>query len=170
MPAAVQAASNTLPFATILTRIVNRIALGMTIDASVIRIVAAPDQNVGEYLSEQGLVLRVRPPVPSPLSGGDRHAYFVDRAVDVFVLTENLQDPGGRSDKAVALHLAREEAVVNSLHMQPPNDPNPIPGVTVKWVPGGTEIFRAVKTDVGLLTSVLPFNVTYRARMDVYRE
>lgn len=169
MPAAIQPTPGTYRFSELLTRFVNRLATGLGIDPSVIRVCAAPDANIGEYLSQRGLVVRVRPPVPELLSGGDRHAYITTRVIDVFVLTENLRDPGGRNDSAVKNHLDREEAVIDVIHSTPPATTERI-GITCKWSPGGAEIFKQAKTDAGLFVSVLPFVITYRPKLTVYRE
>jgi hypothetical protein len=176
MPASVRPTPNTLPFSTLLTRFVNRLAAGLTaldpsapVAAESVRVCAAPDANMPEYLGEPGYVLRVRPPVPSTLSGGDRHAYVVDRVIDVFVVSLNLQDVGGRDDAAVKAHLDAEDRVIDVIHSAPPEATEPI-GITCKWSPGGEEIVRQMKTNPGLLVSLVPFVVTYRQKFRVLRD
>lgn len=171
-----QLAKGTVSFATLLARFRERITSAPVLDESKVRVVAAPNDKLVQYLSESCVLLRVRSPSPYPGSGGGRHDYRVSRVVDVVVATTSLLDPGGTDALAVAAHIAREEAVIDAAHDVPPASAPPTASqltavpVTVKWIEGGEDVARQIDHDAAMLVSVLPFRFEYRAPLTVYRD
>lgn len=164
--------TNNPSFATILRAMKSRIVTALATAPSLVRIVQPSQDRITEYLAQRGVLLRVRAPDPFAPSGAGRYGYMVQRQVDVFVVTENLSDPGGQDDAATLLHLDREEAVINCLLLNPPvgSGYDQAVGKTIKWVPGGDLITRNLKNDTGTLVSVLPFEITYPLRVNVLRD
>jgi hypothetical protein len=160
------------PFSTILTALIARIVNGVPSNVGTqVRVVAVPDDRLHEYLAEPGFLIRVRPATPFADSGAGRWGYLVTRQIDVFIITQNLSDPGGRDDLAVAAHCDVEEAVVNALLLIPPLDTtySTAVGKTIKWVPGGEELVRQMKTDPGLIVSAQSYAIMYPLRVLVQR-
>lgn len=173
MPPTLQTSTGTVSFTVLVGYVKDRIAAKLGVEASTVRTCFVTEASIGEYLSQEGVVLRVGSPTPVSSSGGGRWDYRVRRTIYVYVLTACLLDQGGRDDEAFDRHVAREEALIDAIHDTAPLGSawnlNRI-GVTIKWVEGGSEIARQVKSDAGLNVSVLPFLVEYRAPLTVLRD
>lgn len=126
------------------------------------RIFCAPDDSAVHHVAQNGIRIRVSPPEPVPSSGAGRRGYIVMRRLEVFVLTQSLADPGGFDDSAVRAHVTAEETVVNALTLV--NSPK---WITLKFIPGGTDIARTLKTAPSIMASVLVFELTYPAPLTV---
>lgn len=125
---------------------------------------AAPNPKDAVYKAEAGLHIRFGPPQPFPNGGGQgRYGLRVVRPFQVWVVVENLSDPAGRDESALAQLWAAEEAVVNALVTGKADAEKIGVGSSVQWSEGGDEARRAVKTDVGIILSVLAFTVEYMA-------
>ena len=137
-----------------------------------VRICAAPNDKMTPYLAQPGVVLRARAPMPFPDSGAGRYAHQVLRDVDAFVVTMSLADKAGEDEIATYAHADREELVLDALVLQPPVGTayNLAAGSVVKWVPGGEDIVRQVKTDQALVVSCLCLRVQYTLKVKVLRE
>lgn len=162
-------------FSDVCDQIITRLRAGAPgSTATNTRIVVIPDaEQIGtEYLGVPGYLLRVNPPEPVAMSGAGRHGYVCNRRVDVIVVTSSHLDPGGRDDGAARQHLNRQDAVINVLNLWPPADSTygtPI-GRQIKFVPGGMDITRRLKTNPGMLASALCFDVFYTPPQTVYRD
>lgn len=145
-----------------------------TVDESFVRVVAHPGPDYANYRAERGIALCMSAPQPFTNAGAGRYGLKTTRIVEVHIGTQNLLDPAHNDQIAVFAHLDLEETVVDALHDASPltgyspatSDPA-IPtgprhiGLKVRWIPGGSEIARLVKTDAGLLFSVILFEVEY---------
>lgn len=157
-------ATDSVPFTTIVQAVVSRLVAGTGVDKNKVRVVVAPDAGLPEYLANPGLLVQVLPPEPDAMAGAGRRAYLAQRVIRVWVVTGSLADPGGRAETTTYGHLAAEEAVCNSLTLDPPvGDPgfSILPVKTIKWIPGGQQLVQAVKTNPRLSVSVFPFAITY---------
>lgn len=125
------------------------------------RIISVPTESSVLTLPEAGVHLFVRSPRPFAQAGAGRYGYKTERDVGaVVVSTPTLRDPGGRDDHAVKAQLAAELAVVDAM-LDFNRTPIDTGAVMVRWVPGGDEIVRWVKTNPGMIVSGLMFTVTY---------
>ena len=90
--------------------------------------------------------------------------------VDVVVITQSLVDLPGNDVAATDEQLDAQEAVVNALHLLPPvgTATSTRVGVKIEWVPGSEDIARQLKTDPGVIVSVLSFRVQYITPCTVY--
>lgn len=164
MPIEVQQPRDAISFADIVVRIAELLVASVPVDPSRVWVASMPDEQLPEYLADPGFLIRVFPPDPAPMSGGGRLAYITNRRVEVYPVTMNLADAGGKSNQATLAHIRAEEAVCAALTLDPSINKY------VKWVPGGADIGRRVKTNKGLLASSLPFVVTYIPPLPVLRD
>lgn len=137
-----------------------------------VRVCAVPNDKMTPYLAQPGVILRARAPMPFSDSGAGRWAHQVLRDVDAFVVTMSLADKAGEDEIAVLAHSTREELVLDALVLHPPVGTayNLAAGTILKWVPGGEEMVRQVKTDQALVVSCLSFRVQYTLKVKVLRE
>lgn len=159
------------PVSDVLAEFKLRLSAASVLSEDRIRVCAVPADRMAEYLAQQGLVIRVDPPQPTPGEGHGRYGANVHRTLEVFVVTMNLSDPAGSDERAVILHTAREEAVVNALLLDPPPGSgygHPV-GKLIRWMPGGYSMTRQVGVDPGLIVSSLPFDVLYPLNCSVLR-
>lgn len=126
----------------------------------VVRIVVAPNPKLSQYRAEQSVALRFPPPEPQTTAGAGRYGQPVVRTLQVYVGTENLSDQAGEDEALALAHLDFEEQVINALVDAAPGGSKL--GISVRFVPGGAEIERDVKQDVGMAYSVLLFEVKYQ--------
>ena len=132
-----------------------------------------PNAKVHEYFSQNVFVIRPRSADPDSMSGAGRYGYVVERTVDVFVVTQSLDDEGGNDAIAIGRHCDREDSLVSCLCLNPPIDTTyGLIGIgkTIKWIPGGEDIMRQVATDPGLIASCLCFQIMYPANILVFRD
>lgn len=137
-----------------------------SLGAAAVRIVATPNPKLSQYRAEQCVALRFPPPEPQTTAGAGRYGQPVVRTLQVYVGTENLSDQAGEDEVAALHHLDLEDAVINALVDAQPNQDTRI-GISVRFVPGGSEIERDVKQDPGMLYSVLLFEVKYQQSYSV---
>lgn len=128
-----------------------------------VSIVASPDVKNGAYRAEPGLYLVVGTPAPQPTPGGGRYNTQSKRVLQVWVVSMNLTDPAGADEAALAAHWAMEDAVLDALIDGKSQSEKIGVGSGVHWLPGGDEVRRQVKTDLGILLSIMLFGVEYQA-------
>lgn len=144
--------------------ILKRLRTVLPASANYVRGVIAPNPEQAEYKAEEGVHVAIGSPEPSPTSGAGRWGLLVDRPVMVYVTTRCLLDPSPRDEIALTAHVTLEESVVNAVLDGHPNGPS-IEGIRLTWVPGGSAPSRRVKHDVGLMTSMLVFNLHYAMKL-----
>lgn len=166
-----QTSSGGTPFADVLDALVSRIVAGVGADVPV-HIIARPSEQLTTYQGQEGVLVWVSAPQPVVNNGAGRYNTLVYRTVNAVVLTLSLSDPSFADPVAVRAHLTREEQVCNAAHLIGPvgSGTNVRTGVVCEWVPGGDDIARLIKTDVGTLKSGLSFRVQYVAPMTVVRD
>lgn len=152
--------NSTISFTTVLDTLTAALR-GAFPERGFVRLCAAPDDRIPEYIAKDGIVLRVRSPAPMRAAGGGRYAPVTNRLVDVIIVTRSYTDAAGEDDRAVYSHIQREERVLNVLHLIPN------PAILYEWSSSGEEIARRVRTDKGLLVSVVTLNIQYAPPMDV---
>lgn len=134
-----------------------------------VRVVIAPSPGDAPYRAEAGVHFLVGRAAPYTPSGAGRHAYRTRRTVYVAIVSECLLDVGGRDDEAVRRHLVLEDQVIDCVHDYHPDIPSadkPLAEVSIKWADAQNPE-RLVRTDEGLVSSVLGFEVIYRHPFDV---
>lgn len=132
--------------------------------AGAVRIVIAPSPGDAPYRAEQGVHFLIGRATPFTPSGAGRHAYRVRRTVYVVVVTECLRDVAGRDEEAASDHLTLEDQVIDCVHDRHPSLPDTdkvLAEVSIKWA-DVQEPQRLVRTDEGLVSSVLGFEVVYK--------
>lgn len=145
-------------FSDILTAFVERLATETTLRP---QIVMRPLPGPSPYDGKTGVHVFVGSPEPEAKCGAGRGGYKVRRRVMVLSVTESLNDPGGRSEKAVEKALTQENLVANA-GMDFLKTPVAMgTAYQCMWVGGGDEMMRYVKLAPGLCGSVLVFEFSY---------
>lgn len=148
------------PVAASFTNILTRLRTVLPKDFGYVRVVVRPNPELEEYRAEEGVHCVLGSPSPQPTSGAGRWGYKVTRPLVVYVCTRSHLDQVGRDELALGKHVTLEESVVNAVL-----DGHPLvgtrEGILIAWVPGGQEASRAVPDDVGMLTSMLVFELSY---------
>jgi hypothetical protein len=157
------------PFAQVLEAIKTRI--GTIPNSGLIRICAAPDEQLTPYLAESGFLIRPDAPAPIKGTGAGRYGLLAWRNVEVVIVGQSYSDYAGDDSTAVANQSNMEEAVIDCLSLVPWGGQafqTPVIAIEVHWVPGGKPMNRDYKSDVGLIVSSLIFQVKYTVPCTVY--
>lgn len=179
---AVLPASGSVKGSDVLLSIRERLVQTLELDTSLVRIVAKPSPLSAHYRAEKNLAIKLHPPEPFTNAGAGRYGQIVRRVMEVWVYTQNLSDEAGSDEKMVTGHLDFEESVVNVLTDTRPysvqvtdNDATDLVEtehlpLTLRFLPGGSELERATKSDLGLAVSCLLFEVQYQLPYTVLRD
>lgn len=125
------------------------------------QIVMKPLPGPVPYDAKTGVHVFVSSPQPEDTCGAGRNGYKVKRMLYVLVVSETLNDVGGRGEIGAKKHLRLENKVVNA-GMDFLKTPKGM-GTAYRcmWVAGGDEMMKYVKLNPGLNGSVLVFSVEF---------
>jgi len=157
---------------TVVSNFVTRLRAGLVdVDSkptAIVRVISKPDEHQ-PFKAEEGVHVTVGDPQPIVNDGAGRYGQRVRRVLELYLVTVCLKDAGGREEKSVEKHLALEDAVFNIVSGTPPADSayNSKVGITLKWIPGGDVIRRAMKSDAGQHVSVHLFEIIYPQHLQV---
>lgn len=131
------------------------------VDETFVRIIAHPGPDYAEYRAERGISLCFTALEPFTPAGAGRYGLKTTRTLEVHVATQSHLDPAQSDQLAVVAHMDMEELIVDVLHDASPVGTPAHIGIKVRWIPGGADIARQVKRDVGTLFSVILFEVEH---------